>query len=263
MSRNLLHDYLDTLRSPAFWMYATWLDLVTKYRRSRLGMFWAFFPPVLYTFGVGSFFAHLQGEEAGKFVAHLGIGYMIFRFVTVSLSEATTTYAGHANFILDGRTRLTDYILRVVAKALFYFVLAIPVMACALAISPDFQWIGLVTLLPALALVILNVAWMGAVVSVIGARLQDVYELIGSALMFSFLFTPILWTAASAPPDTLRGAIARANPLFHLVEIVRAPLLGEPIERLTYTYLAVLTMVGWLGAIVVYRRYARFVPMWI
>ncbi|MEL1262765.1 ABC transporter permease [Pseudoxanthomonas putridarboris] len=263
MTRHLVRDYLESFRHPEFWIYATWLDLVTKYRRSRLGMFWAFFPPVLYTFGVGSFFAHLQGIPAGKFVAHLGLGYMIFRFVTVSLSEATTTYAGHANFILDGRVRLTDYVLRVVAKALFYFMLAIPVMAVALAMSPDFRVVGLLALLPALALVFINVAWMGAVVSVIGARLQDVYELVGSALMFSFLFTPILWTAANAPPDTLRGGIARLNPLFHLVEIVRAPLLGEPIESWTYKYLVVFTLIGWLMAIHVYRRYARFVPLWV
>jgi len=263
MTRQLVRDYLESFRHPAFWIYATWLDLITKYRRSRLGIFWAFFPPVLYTFGVGAFFAHLQGIPAGGFMAHMGLGYVVFRFVTVSLSEATTTLAGHANFIQDGRTRLTDYILRVLARALFYLVLAIPVLAIALALSPDFHWLGVATLLPAMALVFLNVAWMGAVVSVIGARLQDVYELVGSALMFSFLFTPVIWTAASAPPDTLRGAIARANPLFHLVEIVRAPLLGESIEPRTYVYLAVLTVVGWIVAAAVYRRYARFVPLWV
>jgi len=263
MTRYLTCDYIESLKHPEFWIYATWLDLVTKYRRSRLGIFWVFFPPVLYTFGVGAFFAHLQDMPASGFFAHMGIGYVVFRLVTVSLSEATTTFISHANFILDGRVRLTDYVLRVVAKALFYFLLAIPVIVVALALHPDFRWIGLATLLPALGLVLFNVAWMGVIVGVIGARLQDVYELVGSALMFSFLFTPILWTASSAPPGTLRGGIARANPLFHFVEIVRAPLLGEPIEPWTCMYLAVLTVVGWCLATVVYRMYARFVPLWV
>lgn len=263
MTHQLARDYLRSFRHPEFWIYATWLDLVTKYRRSRLGMFWAFFPPVMYTFGVGAFFARLQSVPAASFIPHLGVGYLVFRLVTVSLSESTTTLAGHANFILDGRVRMTDYVLRVVAKALFYFVLGLPVVSVALVLSPDFRWIGLLTVVPALLLVFLNIAWMGSVVSVIGARLQDIHELVGSALMFSFLFTPILWEASSAPADTLRGGIARANPLFHLVEIVRAPLLGEPIEPWTYAYLAVFTCAGWLVAMVVYRKYARFVPLWI
>lgn len=263
MSRSLVRDYRDSLRFPEFWIYATWLELITKYRRSRLGLFWAFLPPVLYSFGVGWFFAVLQGTHPWEFIPHLGIGYAVFRFVTVSLSESTTTCAGHANFIMDGRTRLTDYVLRVVAKAAFYFVLAMPVVAITLAMSPTFSVMGLLALFPALAVVAVNIAWMGAIVAVIGARLPDVYQLVGSILMFSFLFTPILWRADQVPVGTLRGTIARANPLFHLVEIVRAPLLGEHIETMTYFYLLVMTVVGWMIALVVYRRYARFVPMWV
>ena len=39
MSRSLVRDYRDSLRFPEFWIYATWLELITKYRRSRLGLF--------------------------------------------------------------------------------------------------------------------------------------------------------------------------------------------------------------------------------
>ncbi|GHD71488.1 sugar ABC transporter permease [Luteimonas padinae] len=263
MSRSLLRDYAGSLRSPEFWIYATWLELVTKYRRSRLGLFWAFLPSLLYTFGVGWFFAILQGYDALEFIPHMGLGYVFFRLVTVSLSEAGTACAGHASFILDGRVRLTDYILRVVAKALFYTLLATPVIGVALALSPDFQAVGLLLLVPALLVVLANIAWMGAIVAVLGARLPDVNQLVGSILMFAFLFTPILWRADQIPAGSLRGSIARVNPLFHLVEIVRAPLLGEPIEKLTYAYLAIMLVVGWAAAILVYRRFARYVPIWV
>ncbi|MCL6712232.1 ABC transporter permease [Pseudomonas sp. R2.Fl] len=263
MTRSLFRDYRDSLRFPEFWIYATWLELVTKYRKARLGLFWAFLPPVLYAFGVGWFFGHLQGADPRDFIPHLGIGYVVFRLVTVAVSESTTACASHASFILDGRTRLTDYVLRVVAKALFYFILAIPVLIVALAISHNTHAIGLLTVLPALVVVLLNIAWMGIIVAVIGARLPDVNQLVGSVLMFSFLFTPIIWQAQQIPLGTLRGTIARANPLFHMVEIIRAPLLGEPLEHLTYWYLLAMTIAGWLIAAWVYRKYARFVPMWI
>lgn len=263
MSRSLLGDYRDSLHSPEFWIYATWLELVTKYRRSRLGLFWAFLPPLLYTFGVGWFFARLQGYDVWVFLPHLGLGYVLFRLVTVSLSDATTVCAAHANFILDGRVRLTDYILRVVARAFFYAALALPVLGIALAASPAFEPVGLLVLLPTLAVVIANIAWMAAIVAVLGARLPDVNQLVGSILMFAFLFTPILWRADQIPLGTLRGSIARLNPLFHLVEVVRAPLLGEPVEGLTYLYLGLMLVIGWAIAIWVYRKFARYVPIWV
>ncbi|MDH5822991.1 ABC transporter permease [Luteimonas sp. RD2P54] len=261
--RSLLGDYAESLRRPEFWIYSTWLELVTKYRRSRLGLFWVFLPPFLYAFVVGGFFARLQGYDIASFIPHMAIGYVLFRFVTVSLNESTTTCAHHAAFILDGRVRLTDYMLRVMAKAGFYLVFTIPVVALALWISPTFEPLGLVTLLPSMLLLLLNVGWMAAIVAIIGARLTDVYEFIGSIMMFGFLFTPIIWTAEQVPAGTFRGSVARANPLFHFVELVRAPILGESLEPFTIAYVIGLLVIGWLAAALVYRRYARFVPVWV
>ncbi|MFZ7096824.1 ABC transporter permease [Luteimonas dalianensis] len=263
MGRSLIRDYVDSLRHPEFWIYATWLVLVTKYRRSRLGLLWALVPPALYAFGIGWFFATLVGVSPRELVPHMGMGYVVFRLVTASLNEATTVFTGHASFILDGRVRLTDYVLRVIGGGVFYFVLSIPVLVVAFSISATFDPWGLLLVPFSVLLVLLNLAWMGVVVGVIGARIPDVHQLIGSILMFSFLFTPILWFAEQAPINSLRGGIARVNPLFHLVEIVRAPLLGNPIEPTTFVYLAGFLVFGWILAALVYRRYARFVPIWI
>lgn len=262
-SKSLWRDYRDSLRYPEFWIYAMWLDILSKYRRSRLGLVWAVFPPILYAFGIGGFYALLAHQPAFRYVPHIALGYTTYRLVTVCLSECTTTFNSHASFISDGRTRFTDYILRVLARALFYLMISIPVIAASLYISPDFHVFGLVTMLPALAVVLLNVAWMGALVSVLGARLPDVHELMGSILMITFLFTPIIWRADQAPSSTIQGFVARLNPLFHLIEIVRAPLLGEQVGRATLMYVALMTVFGWAFASWIYRRYSRFVPIWI
>lgn len=263
MSRSLLADYRDSLKFPAFWTYATWLEIISRYRRSRLGIIWAFVPAALYTFGIGFFFATLQGYVVLEFLPHLGLGYLVFRLITSTLNDVTTACASNSSYILDGRVRLTDYVLKVMARALFYFCVGVPVLAVALALSPNFQPIGLLAFFPAIFVVLLNVAWMGAILAVLGTRFPDVSQLIGSALMFGFLFTPIIWRAELVPPDTLRGGIARANPLFHMVELVRAPLLGEPLEPLTFAYIGIFLIVGWLLAAIIYKRYAKYVPIWI
>ncbi|WP_187775711.1 ABC transporter permease [Luteimonas suaedae] len=258
-----MRDYIDSLRHPEFWVYATWLVLVTKYRQSRLGLAWAMVPSGLYAFGIGWFFSSFMGVPPREFIPHLGLGYVVYRLVTASLNEATTVFSGHSTFILDGRVRLTDYVLRVIGRGFFYFLLSVPVLAVALAISPSFDPWGLLVLPATITIVLLNIAWLGVLVGVIGARLPDVNQLVGSILMFAFLFTPILWFSDQVPISSVRGGIARANPLFHMVELVRAPLLGKPVETSTCIYLLCFLLLGWLLATVVYRRYARFVPIWI
>ena len=84
-----------------------------------------------------------------------------------------------------------------------------------------------------------------------------------ATVMALFLLTPIVWDAANAPSGTLHGALMRGNPLFHMIEPVRAPLLGQPVEPLTYMYLGTLGVVSLLVAMLAYQRFARRVPVWL
>lgn len=259
----LFTDLYRSLNAPAFWAYSSWLDIVTKYRRSRFGIVWLVVPSILYVWGIGSFFAGLQKINVGDFVAYVGIGYLLFRMLSMVITESSSVLVAHQAFILDGHVRLTDFVLRVIAKALFYFVMALPVLGVALWIAPSVHLAGLATVVVTFPIVLLNLLWMGCVVSLIGARYQDIHELMGSLFIFGFILTPIIWHADNAPVTSIHGILMRLNPLYHLIHIVRAPIVGEQIHSSTYVYIALMTLAGWGLALVLYRRYARFVALWL
>jgi ABC-2 type transport system permease protein len=261
--RNLFRDLSSSIRNPEFWGLSGWLDIVVRYRQSRLGIFWLMAPAIIYVWGMGSFFASMQQESIAAFAAHMAIGYTVFRLVSSVVIESTSAFTSSGPFILDGHVRLTDFVLRVIAKALFYFVASVPVIVIALAWYPGMKWDGLALALFSFPFVLLNVLWIGVLFAVIGARFQDLSQFIGNIFMFAFLLTPIVWKASSMPLGSIRGIVARFNPLYHMVEIVRAPILGEPLEPLSLYYLLVMAVAGWALAALVYRRYARFVPIWI
>lgn len=259
----LLRDIGRSLREPEFWAYSSWLDIVTKYRRSRLGIIWLLLPPVLYVGGVGFFYALLSNSDPLVYMPHLALGYLLFRLLSNVITESCSVLPGHASFILDGHLRLTDFVFRTLAKALFYLAAALPLIVVVLAISPIVQPVGLLTVLPAFLVVLLNLTWISVVVALLGARFPDVSELTGSLFIFGFILTPILWKAEYAPYGTPHGTFMRVNPLYHMIEIIRAPLLGQPLETLTLVYVAAMTLLGWVMAAYLYRRFARFVPVWV
>jgi ABC-type polysaccharide/polyol phosphate export permease len=261
--RSLFGDLYGSLRMPEFWALSTWLDIVVKYRQSRLGILWLFAPPVFYIWGLGAFFAGMNRMPLAHFAAHVGVGYVIFRAINTVIVESTTAFNSSSAFLMDGHLRMTDYVLRVVAKALFYFAMGVPVVALALAIYPELAPVGLATAALSMSLIVINLIWIAVVAALLGARFPDVSQFVSNVFLFAFLLTPIIWYADSVPPESVRGVFMRANPLFHMVEVVRAPILGEPIEPMTFYYLGVMTLVGWLAASVLYRRYARFVPLWV
>ena len=260
----LFTHLLASLRRPDHWIYASWLDVVGRYRRNRLGLLWLFVPTAVYIWGIGGFLGAMQpGLDLPRFFAHVALGFTLFRLVVTVLTDATSVFANSQGYIYDGSLRLTDFLLRSLARSWFYFMLTLPMVAVVVMGSPDATWSGVAPSVAAFVVDLLILLFLSVSVALLGARLPDLHELIGSAVMALFLLTPIVWDAVSAPAGTLRGALMRGNPLFHMVESVRAPLLGQPVEPLTYAYLGALLVASFLVAILAYQRFARRVPVWL
>jgi len=114
---------------------------------------------------------------------------------------------------------------------------------------------------PGLFLLLVNCLWMGLVLSVFCARYRDIPTLIASILQILMFVTPIMW-----PPETLSGRkalIIDANPAHHLINLVRAPMLGRMAEPESWLVAIVLAVVGWAVAIAVFSRYRRWLPYWL
>lgn len=253
----------QSLRNPEFWALSSWLDILVRTRRSYLGPLWLLVPSLVYVFGLGSFFASLHGRTMVEFAAYVALGAIVFRtLMSAVIGSASVFNASHA-FIMDGHMRLTDYLLQSLAKSFFDLLMFLPVTVVALVIHPGVELAGLLMAVPTVVLVFINVLWVSVVFSLIGARFPDFAQLIANVSVFIFLLTPIIWYPEMAPADSLRGQFMRINPFYHLVALFRSPILGMPIEPLSYWYVGVMTVVGLLVATVLYRRYARFVPLWI
>src|SRR5690606_24650974 len=197
------------------------------------------------------------------FLPHLGLGYALWRFMVMILNDSTSVMRGSRAFILDGSARLTDFALRSTAKASFYFGATMLVVLGVLVWSPEISDVSILTLLITLPVVYVNVVWVGYVVGVLGARFPDLGEMITTALMAGFLFTPILWEGERFPAGTISGLIVRANPAYHILGIVRAPVFGRMPELASIYYVVALTVLGWVLASFVCRRYSRYVPIWV
>jgi ABC-type polysaccharide/polyol phosphate export permease len=261
--RRLLRDLIDSLRNHEFWALSAWLDIVVTYRRSRLGALWLIMPSAVYIWGVGVIFAGLWGVTVPRFVAQLALGWTIFSVMSVVTVQSTQILQASSSFIMDGRTRLTDFVLRALAKSVFHFAMALPMTAIAVAIHPDLHPLGFLIAAGAFVLILVNTFAAGVVFALAGARFPDIHEVVTNVFRVLFLFTPIIWVPSQMPPDSLRGHVARLNPFYHLIEIFRAPILGQPVSPLSWYYVAAMTVFFVALAAFLYRRYARLVPIWL
>src|SRR5690606_34502946 len=106
-------------------------------------------------------------------------------------------------------TRLTDYTLKSIAKSLFYFVFSMIGMLAVLIWSPAVPLPAILSLFVTIPVVLLNLVWAGYCLSILGARLPDLGEVLNTVLMVGFLFTPIIWEGERYPPDSIGGIVVR------------------------------------------------------
>lgn len=261
------NSFWSQLRSswhnPEFWALSGWLHIVVRARTSRFGILWLLAPSILYVFGIGGFFASIQRTSFVKYAAHVALGTIVFRTLMSAVVESANIFSSRASFIMDGHTRLTDYMLESLAKSFFQFCMFLPATAVALVMYGDVRPLGFALLPASFLLLYVNGLWITAVFSLLGARFADFGQFIGNISIFIFLFTPIMWYDNSIPVNSVRGQLMRFNPFYHFVTILRAPLLGLPVETFTLIYVGVMTVAGLVLATLLYRRYARFVPLWI
>lgn len=262
-NERLIPEFWRSLRHPDYWAYSSWLAIATKYRRTSLGLFWAIVPTTVFIVVLGNVYSHLMGYPLAEYLPYLGIGYVSWRFMIHVINDAVGTFHQHKAFIMEGRMRLTDFVLGSFAKAAFYLVFGGVVLLGVFLWSPAVHMAAVWTLLLTLPLLAINLAWMAMCIAMLGARFPDIQEVIGTVLILGLLLTPILWPIEKFPSDSMRGIVVRFNPAFHMIDVVRAPLLGKMPEAVSIVVVLLMAVLGWVVASMLYRRYARFVPLWV
>lgn len=259
----LWHELADSFRNPAFWAMSSWLDILVRSRKSYLGPLWLLAPTVVYVFGVGAFFAGMFGRSLPQFAAHVAMGVIVFRTMMSALVSSSGVFGSSQSFIMDGHMRLTDYILQSLARSAFDLLMALPVLALSLMLYDGVNLMGLVLALPMLVLIYLNALWISVAFALIGARFSDFGQFLSNISTFLFLLTPIIWYSESVPPGSIRAKLMVLNPMYHFVELFRTPVLGGALHPLSVWIVGGMTVFGLVLATLLYRRYARFVPLWI
>ena len=262
-NENLIPQFWQSLKHPDYWAYSSWLAIATKYRRTSLGLLWAMVPTAVFVVVLGNIYSHLMGYPIEQYLPYLGIGYVLWRFMIHVVNDAVTTFHLHKAFIMEGRIRLTDFVLTSFAKAGFYLFFGGAIVLCVFLWSPVLHVSALWTLLLTLPVLVANMAWIAICIAMLGARFPDIQEVIGTVLILGLLLTPILWPVEKFPPDSARGVIVRFNPAFHMIDVVRAPLLGKAPEMTSIVIVVAMAVLGWVLASILFRRYARFVPLWV
>jgi ABC-type polysaccharide/polyol phosphate export permease len=243
------------------WLSLGWLDIVQSYRRNVLGPLWITVNLVIFTFAMTLVYGALFGTPTKEYAAYLMCGMIAWYWVSALLSEVGSVFLGYSYFIKSTSLNKGYFVWATVYKQLLIFLhhLIVVMGFVMLNIIP----VNLYTLqiVPVIALVFLLSIPITAMAGILFARYRDLQRLLNSASIIVMMITPIMWKA-----DQLKGwrvAVIDYNPAYYIIEIIRAPLLGMPLDMRVVAVVVTMTAAAWLIGAPFFRRYERYVVFWL
>lgn len=255
-----LKDIKDGFCSIYVWPMLGWQEIRQRYRRSALGPFWITLSTGAMIGGMGPLYGRLLGQDVGSYLPYLGIGLIVWLLIANLLNESCNAFISASGYIQQLKLPLTVHVLRFVYRNLIIFAHHLLVVALILLFyPPKLDWS--VLLMPVgVAFIAINAVWLGILLGLVSARFRDVPQFVASLVPLAFFLTPVIWK-----PEMLgryRWA-ADINPLSYFLEIVRAPLLGQPISGNTWLITIAITLAGYAVAISAFSRYRARIAYWV
>ena len=91
-------------------------------------------------------------------------------------------------------------------------------------------------------------------------RYRDVQQILISFMQLIFFITPIFWVTTALRPG---HNILKYNPFYYILEIVRAPLLGQTLPPETWLIAVMLGAASFIIGTVVYAAYRHRLTYWL
>jgi len=208
-----------------FWTHLALSDLRSRWRRSFLGVAWSLVQPLGMTLLLSLVFAKIFKQNIVEYAPYILSGMITWEFFIATLTGGSLSFVQADAYIKQYRHPLAIYTLRTTLTNLMVLMMAsLSLIGWVLAVMPQnfgWCWLAAPLVFPLAALI----AWpLATSLAYIGARFRDLPPALTLIMQAMWFVSPIYFEASLFRNGGL-GALVDYNPIYHLLEIVRAPLL--------------------------------------
>jgi ABC-type polysaccharide/polyol phosphate export permease len=255
-----LKDLKDGVSSIHIWPMLGWQEIRQRYRRSVMGPFWLTISMGVMIGGMGPLYGKLFGQDLSVYFPHLAISLVVWMLVSNLINDCSNAFIAAEGFIKQIKLPLTIHILRAIWKNLIIFAHNLAVVVLVFLIyPPEMSW-HLLQMPLGIFMLAVNSLWFGILVGLFCARFRDIPQIVASMVQIAFFLTPIFWKAEMLGKFMWAAQI---NPLYHFIEIVRAPLVSGGASLLSWGVVLLITVLGYTVMMLFFTRFRARIAYWV
>lgn len=239
-----------------------WQDIKQRYRRSKLGPFWLTISMGVMIGMIGIVFGQVLNSPMKEYLPFLATGIILWTCFSTGVMEGSTSFIDAQGMIRQLNLPLSLYPIRVLWRNIVicgHNIIILPLVF--LIVGKGITW-NIFWVIPGFLLFSWNMLWISLLLGTFCTRFRDMPQIVNSLIQVFFYVTPIIWMpgALSARSANL---LVETNPVYHLLQIVRAPILGSSPTVMNWTVSVLVALLGSAVALWFFGKYKKRIAYWL
>jgi ABC-type polysaccharide/polyol phosphate export permease len=259
---NARADLLGGLSQRELWGRLGFREVRRRYLRTKIGPFWSTLTFLVYILAISIVGAGLWGTDIKTYLPFLVSGMVVWGFLSVLMNESCLIFTQGTLLFSNARMDYSVLAYAAVWKNFVLFLHNMAVWFLVVLYNPAIlDWATLLAI-PGMVMVLANAVWIALLLGLICLRFRDVQQLVLSATTIGMLVTPLFWPPERLPPGLTRLFFVQLNPIYRLIDVVRAPLMGGVPTAASYAAVLGITVCGWLVTYFMFRKFRMRISYW-
>ncbi|WFP75511.1 ABC transporter permease [Mesorhizobium sp. WSM4906] len=248
----LLRDVIRSVLLYRVWFFIGTQDIRRRYRRSFIGPLWILLNLGVYVGAIGFVYGVMFGQDLKAFLPYLMLGFVTWGLVSASVVDACMIFPGSEGYIKQFSYPKQIYILRALVSNSMNFAMGLIAVAFVQIFLGTFEPTGWIMAIPGLILLYMALLGHTAIFAYLGTAFRDLPHALAGVLQVVFYLTPIVVPASVLKNHGLEF-VYLVNPIYHLIDVVRDPILTAnwaPLSTygLVVGYILAVHCIAWYAA---------------
>jgi ABC-type polysaccharide/polyol phosphate export permease len=255
----MIHDLVTILKTPDQWLYTGWMDILAKYRRTALGPLWLVIVTLISISCIGVLGSVLFNTNLSELFPYVATGMITWGFLSLLIQESCTIFTSQAWLIQNINVSLLSFCLRTFVRNTIIFLHGFGIILLFIIFTRGIS-LSFLMVIPSIFILGINSICLGIVLGFLSARYRDIIQMVQAFLNILIFLTPVMWKV-----EMLRDKsyLANFNPLTHFIALIRDPLLGNNINSLALIITLSITVIHFLVACYLYKKFSKRLVFWL
>ena len=239
-----------------------WQDIKQRYRRSKLGPFWLTISMGVMIGMIGIVFGQVLSSPMNEYLPFLATGIILWTCFSTGILEGSTTFIDAQGMIRQLNLPLSLYSIRVLWRNIVicgHNIIILPFVF--LAVGHGVSW-NIVWIIPGFLVFSWNIFWLSLLLGTFCTRFRDMPPIVNSLLQVFFYVTPIIWMPNALNPRSA-SLLVDPNPVYHILQVVRAPILGNCPTTLNWFVSVAIAVLGSIVSLWFFGKYKKRIAYWL